>query len=205
MNQNDISLSLENKVSNAEGHFKTITKHKLIVMDLCFKIGLWKQGLLHDLSKYTPIEFMTGVYFYKGIKSPNAEEKKLYGYSRAWLHHKGRNRHHFEYYYDLSYEPGAGVVGGRMPLKYVLEMACDRIAACKVYHGDDYKDSDAWDYWVSRYDKVAPTMHPDTRAMLEKILMVLRDQGEKKALAYMRWLLFHPEVYENIGKINNQN
>ena len=37
-------------------HFKTITRHKLLVMRYCFRIGLYKQGLLHDLSKYEPVE-----------------------------------------------------------------------------------------------------------------------------------------------------
>ena len=31
-------------------HFRTITRHKLLVMKYCFRIGLYKQGLLHDYS-----------------------------------------------------------------------------------------------------------------------------------------------------------
>ena len=41
-------------------HFKTITKHKFLVMRQCFKVGLYWQGLTHDLSKYSPTEFFVG-------------------------------------------------------------------------------------------------------------------------------------------------
>lgn len=57
------------------GHFKTITKHKILVGKLCFKVHLYKQGLLHDLSKYTPTEFITGIKYYKGTYSPNSAER----------------------------------------------------------------------------------------------------------------------------------
>ena len=42
------------------GHFHTITAHKFLVMKYCFKVGLYRQGLLHDLSKYGPTEFLVG-------------------------------------------------------------------------------------------------------------------------------------------------
>lgn len=71
-------------------HFKTITRHRLLVMVNCFRIGLIRQGLTHDLSKYSPTEFWTGAKYYQGIRSPNAAEREKKGYSAAWLHHKGR-------------------------------------------------------------------------------------------------------------------
>lgn len=77
-------------------HFKTITMHRILVMQGCFKMGLYWQGLTHDLSKYSPTEFKTGVQYYQGDKSPNAAEREAKGYSESWLHHKGRNRHHYE-------------------------------------------------------------------------------------------------------------
>ena len=83
-------------------HFKTITTHRILVMQGCFKMGLYWQGLTHDLSKYSPTEFMTGVRYYQGNKSPNAAEREEKGYSEAWLHHKGRNRHHYEYWTDVT-------------------------------------------------------------------------------------------------------
>ena len=44
----------------ALAHFHTITKHKILVMKECFRVGLYRQGLLHDLSKYSPTEFRVG-------------------------------------------------------------------------------------------------------------------------------------------------
>lgn len=88
-------------LKNGWNHFQTITEHKCLVMKECFKVGLYKQGLLHDLSKYTPEEFRTGVLYFQGNRSPNAAEKEKMGYSGAWLHHKGRNKHHYEYWIDL--------------------------------------------------------------------------------------------------------
>lgn len=186
-------------LEKAWGHMKTITEHKVIVMDLCFKIGLTKQGLFHDLSKYEPIEFITGAKYWSGDHSPNAEEKKEKGYSVAWLHHKGRNKHHFEYWMDLQYggkTEGIIVGGAKMPLRYTLEMACDRIAACKVYHKGHYNARDPWDYYCFKSDVVGPNLHEDTRTLLEDILKLMALQGEEKALAYMRWMLKHPDRYE---------
>ena len=83
-------------------HLQTINHHKLLVMKHCFKVGLYKQGLLHDLSKYSPTEFLVGCRYYQGTRSPNNAEREATGYSTAWLHHKGRNKHHYEYWIDYS-------------------------------------------------------------------------------------------------------
>ena len=91
---------------NILGHFKTITHHRHLVLRGCFRVGLYWQGLCHDLSKYSPTEFWTGVRYYQGTRSPNAAEREEKGYSEAWMHHKGRNRHHFEYWTDLNMKTG---------------------------------------------------------------------------------------------------
>ena len=70
-------------------HFKTITRHRWIVRRLCFKVGLYWQGLTHDLSKYSPTEFRVGAKYCTGTRSPNAVERELFGYSEAWMHHRG--------------------------------------------------------------------------------------------------------------------
>ena len=167
-------------------HFKTITTHKLIVMDGCFKVGLYKQGLLHDLSKYTPEEFWIGVRYYQGTRSPNAAERLDKGYSEAWMHHKGRNKHHCEYWTDMSmetwrYEPVP------MPRNYLVEMVMDRRAACIVYQGKNYTPASALNYYLHSKDRNA--MHPQTQQELEFLLTMLRDEGEEKTFAYMRRLL----------------
>ncbi len=171
-------------LKNAKGHFKTITKHKCIVMDECFRVGLYKQGLLHDLSKYKPVEFLTGVKYYQGDRSPNTYEKELKGFSTAWLHHKGRNKHHFEYWIDYEVGGSHKLVGHKMPTRYVIEMFLDRVAACKVYYGDDYKDSSALEYFEKR--KYYYHMHKDTINLLEKLLKRLAKYGEEETFLYIK-------------------
>ena len=86
-------------------HFCTITHHKILVMKHCFRIGLYWQGLMHDMSKYSPAEFIPGCRYYQGYRSPNNAEREAKGYSSAWLHHKGRNKHHYEYWIDYGLGP----------------------------------------------------------------------------------------------------
>ena len=88
------------KLKNFIGHFRTITRHRHKVIAHCRKAGIFWQGLRHDLSKYSPSEFLPGVKYYQGTRSPNEGERDVYGYSLAWMHHKGRNKHHFEYWTD---------------------------------------------------------------------------------------------------------
>lgn len=165
------------------GHFKTITKHKFVVMRHCFRVGLYKQGLLHDLSKYSWTEFRMGAKYYSGKHSPNVEERLERGYSSAWLHHKGRNKHHFEYWNDVS--PVTNMdVPIEMPTKYFVEMVMDRIAACKIYNGAAYTDGDALAYL--RRGRDMSMMHPNTRRQLEYVLEMLRDQGEDATFRYLK-------------------
>lgn len=170
---------------NAWKHFKTITYHKYLVMQGCFKVGLYKQGILHDMSKYSPSEFLVGVKFYQGNRSPNNAEREAVGYSSAWLHHKGRNKHHYEYWIDYSIKeiPG-GMAPAPMPDKYIVEMLMDRIAACKVYNGKQYTNASPWEYYSAGREK-AP-IHPKTKAVLEKLLKMLAENGEKATFAYIK-------------------
>ena len=165
-------------------HFLTITQHKLLVMQNCFRVGLFKQGLLHDLSKYSPAEFLTGVHYYQGDRSPNAAEREEKGYSSAWLHHKGRNKHHLEYWIDYAPDGDHAMAGMRMPEKYVAEMVCDRIAASKNYKGSRYTDAAAWEYYDRSRDHYI--LHPETRKQLETCLLILRDKGEDACFAHIR-------------------
>ncbi len=175
-------------------HLETINHHKILVMQLCFKVGLYKQGLLHDLSKYTPVEFLVGAKYYQGTRSPNSKEREQRGYSSAWLHHKGRNKHHPEYWIDYGLTENETMIGMKMPLKYVIEMFCDRVAACKNYKGENYTDADAYNYYMK--SKSHYIIHPDTQALLEKLLVMLRDHGERITLNYIRYkILKHKDTY----------
>lgn len=167
-------------------HFITITKHRWKVRSHCFKVGLYWRGLTHDLSKYTPAEFFTGVKYYQGTRSPNTKEREEKGYSAAWMHHKGRNKHHFEYWTDISletrkYEPV------EMPPEYFIEMVMDRIAACKIYHGEKYTQSDALNYFLNSAEGLhSSMMHPKTREDLIFIFTMLSEQGEEETFRYIR-------------------
>ena len=131
-------------------HLKTINHHKWLVCQGCFKVGLYKQGLLHDLSKYSPTEFLVGCKFYQGTRSPNNAEREVKGYSAAWLHHKGRNRHHYEYWLDYSTDLNEGIIGMKMPVRYVVEMFIDRVAASKNYMKEKYTNQAPLEYYEKR-------------------------------------------------------
>ena len=173
-------------------HLKTVNTHRRLVRRYCFKLGLYRQGLLHDLSKYSPTEFLRGIKFYQGYRSPNDAERIQNGVSLSWLHHKGRNRHHFEYWIDYCLrEDGSVYIGGcKMPKKYVAEMFCDRIAACRVYQGEKYTDASAYDYYL-RSRGHAP-IHDETSALLGRWLLMLKEQGENAAFAAIRAELRDP-------------
>ena len=167
-------------------HLKTITKHRWLVLKGCFRVGLYVQGLTHDLSKYSPTEFRMGVKYYQGTRSPNAAEREDKGYSEAWMHHKGRNRHHYEYWTDMNretkrYEPIM------MPRRYLVEMVMDRRAACMTYQGKDYRDDSALQYFQKSRER--ELMHPKTREELEVPLRMLQDRGEGETFRYIRQML----------------
>ena len=156
-------------------------------MKYCFKVGLYKQGLLHDLSKYSPSEFALGVKYYQGNRSPNAAEREKKGYSAAWLHHKGRNKHHYEYWLDYSPNAEVGLQGNKMPVRYVVEMFIDRMAACKTYYGEDYRNDSPLNYFLKNQGHY--TMHEDTMELLEKMLTMLANEGEEPTLRYIKKVL----------------
>lgn len=166
-------------------HFRTITRHKYLVMKGCFAVGLYWQGICHDLSKYSWTEFKVGAKYYQGDRSPNNAEREDIGYSTAWMHHKGRNRHHYEYWIDYSTQAiWGGMAPAPMPEKYIAEMLMDRIAASRIYRGNAYTDQDPLAYYQSA--KEQPMIHPKTKALLEKLLHMLAEKGEKETFSYVK-------------------
>lgn len=164
-------------------HFKTITHHKWLVLQGCFRIGLYWQGITHDLSKYSPTEFRAGAKYYQGTRSPNAAEREDKGYSEAWMHHKGRNRHHYEYWTDMNRQTRK-YDSVQMPRKYLAEMVMDRRAACMTYQGKNYRDDSALAYLERSLEK--DLMHPETVKQLRYILTMLAEQGEKTTFDYLK-------------------
>ena len=167
-------------------HLKTVNRHRYLVCKYCFRLGLYRQGLIHDLSKYSPQEFWVGAKYYQGDRSPNDAERREKGYSAAWLHHKGRNKHHLEYWTDYGGH-GEGIVGGEMPVKYVAEMFCDRLAASRVYRGGQFDQADPWKFF--QRSKTHTILNQNTSDLLESMVLKLKDEGEDAAFAYIRQIL----------------
>ena len=71
-----------------------------------------------------------------------------------------------------------------MPLRFVVEMFCDRVAASKIYNGDAYTDAHPYQYFLRIKGK--HRMHPNTEELLDKLLVMLRDEGEEKTFAYIK-------------------
>ena len=154
-----------------------------MVMVSCIRVGLIRQGLLHDLSKYSPTEFWQGAKYWQGTRSPNARAREAEGWSTAWMHHKGRNKHHYEYWTDVppgghDYRPVP------MPTRYLVESVMDRIAASKVYRGRSYQPGDALAYLDQ--ERARDKLHPETYEKLRFLLTLLRDQGEEALFRFIR-------------------
>ena len=173
-------------------HTRTVVTHRHMVLKHCIKAGIPVQGLTHDLSKFSPSEFIYGVKFYKGDKSPNEGEREDHGFSYAWMHHKGRNKHHFEYWNDYNIEANKALPV-KMPLKYVIEMFCDRVAASKVYLKDKYTCKSPYEYFDKGRSR--RTIHQETSDFLEKLLKMLAEKGESYTFMYIKWYKKHHKDY----------
>ncbi len=164
-------------------HFIVITRHRHKVIEHASKCGILWQGLRHDLSKYSPAEFILGAKYFLGERSPNEQERQLFGHSTAWMHHQGRNKHHFEYWHD--YNPNTKKQEAvKMPYKYVIEMFCDRVAASKIYQGDKYTNKHPIEYFTR--GKSTRQIHPETSDELEELLIMLAEKGENETFKYIK-------------------
>ncbi len=173
----------------AMGHLQTITRHHNLVCLYCLRAGLVRQGLFHDLSKLSPTELLVGIRYYQGNRSPNNAEREDRGYSSAWLHHKGRNRHHYEYWLDYSADPAAphGMCGAKMPRRYVAEMIFDRVSASRVYLGESYTDEAPLQYFLASRDR-SWYIHDVTKRQMEFLLRMWAEKGEEHTIGYIRYV-----------------
>ena len=167
-------------------HLRTVGRHRRLVRHYCLRLGLVWQGLTHDLSKYSPTEFWRSAKYYQGYRSPNDQERKENGVSLSWLHHKGRNRHHFEYWIDYCLRPDGSVyMGGcKMPKRYVAEMFCDRLSASKTYNGKNYNDSCPLEYYMR--GKTSRLIEKNTARKIEFLLRMLSEKGEDYTFRYIK-------------------
>lgn len=175
-------INLENKyritLKNTLKHFITINKHKWIVFKLCCKAGVPWRGFVHDLSKYSPIEFWDSVKYYQGGKrSPIPIQKIEEGYSKAWLHHRGRNKHHPEYWYDDFALAKAPI----MPYKYTIEMICDKLSASITYEGKNWKNDSELKYWKEK-ERENEYINDEIRKVLDEVFLQVSEQGINKTI-----------------------
>ncbi len=170
-------------IKNIFGHLKTVIVHKHRVLVNCVKAGIIWRGLMHDMSKFSPVEFFAGVKYYQGTRSPNEMERELTGYSAAWMHHKGRNRHHFEYWTDYNTKTRR-IEPVRMPDIYIYEMFCDRVAASKTYNKSNYNERMPLEYFLK--GKQNRIIEQDTSDKLEMLLSMLAEKGEKTVFDYIK-------------------
>lgn len=179
------------------GHLHTVNKHRRMVRKLCFKAGIPWQGLVHDLSKYSPEEFWEGVRYYQGDHSPIQECKKNEGYSRAWLHHSGRNKHHFEYWHEyLSPNPTPVI-----PYKYTVEMICDNLAAGMTYQGKNWYSGYQLDYWNRTSANKDIKMNEKNKAIVVEVFTLVRDEGINKVINKKTLRrIYNKHVYEDINE-----
>lgn len=193
-------------------HMKTVIRHKWAVGRYCWRIGLYWQGITHDLSKFSCTEFLPSARFFQGNRSPIEAERELYGVSRAWLHHKGRNRHHLEYWTDYDLETRE-YRGCPMPLNYIAESICDRVGASRVYHKETYSQA----FPLAFYKKDRPTspVHADVDELFLYYLNLLAERGEDFCFFVLREDLrlakaaykagnrafwFHPKLGETVQR-----
>ena len=159
-------------------HFKLVTRHKWYVFKNCVKAGLYWQGLTHDLSKYSPIEFFESVKYFTGHRSPIDECKKDKGYSMAWQHHKGRNPHHYEYWVD-NFDGGGTPL--QMPFKYALELVCDYLAAGQAYNKKNFSYLGEYEWWLEKKSKPL-LMHQQTIYFIDEMLQTMAKENSSKCL-----------------------
>ena len=150
-------------------------RHKHRVFINCAKCGLLWRGLVHDLSKFSPAEFFESCKYYHGKRSPIGVCREHIGMSHAWLHHKGRNKHHIEYWLD-----GDCTVQPLMPYKYAVECVCDKLAATRTYAGKGYSNDLPLKHWLKHGNKVEG--NPKTMRFIEEVFEDVRDHGENFVL-----------------------
>ena len=154
------------KISNLIHHIGTIRKHRKWVRKYCFMAGIPWRGITHDLSKYSITELFESARYWTGTRSPIDLAKETQGYSRAWLHHRGRNPHHWAYWADNFSE---GMTVYPMPMNDFVEMVCDFLGAGRAYSNDCFSYSSEHSWWLKDRDKGCKAMHPENKKMLDII------------------------------------
>ena len=180
-------------IKNIFGHLKTVLTHKYWVFVYCCKLGIPWQGIKHDMSKFSWTEFSESVKYYQGgKKSPIPVIKAERGYSKAWQHHKGRNKHHYEYWTD-NYSKGTTFI--KIPFKYVIELIADWLSAGRTYNGKSFTIDDEIEWWNKWPEKCA--INPETVELIDKIFKHIQMFGFE---SFKRHKQKMKEYYENMER-----
>jgi len=165
------------KIKNFFKHLKTVLKHKWIVFKLSIRAGIPIRGLFHDLSKFSRVEFWESVRFYEnGKRSPLANSREIQGYSLAWLHHKGRNKHHLEYWVDADLKEQPII-----PRKYLFETICDKLSASIVYEGKNWNNSSELNYWINK-EKGKVLTNPRIQTFITEVFTEVSKKGVNEVI-----------------------
>ncbi len=189
-----------NLFEKTKGHIKTVLTHKHRVFMNCLKAGIPLQGLVHDLSKFSPEELIPSIRYFQGNRSPNEAERESTGYSRAWMHHKGRNKHHFEYWTDYDFRTKK-MSPMPMPYLYIVEMFCDRVAASQTYMKDKFTTDAPLGYFLLA--KGRRVIDPETSDTLERMLTMYRDKGEKETFKCIRHSVYKYAIKQMLTGASN--
>ena len=177
-------------MSNLIKHLKTVHKHRKYVRKACFKMGLTWQGLVHDLSKYSPTEMLICKY-YSGKRSPHQNAREVLGYSPSWIHHYHTNKHHFQFWWDEDEE--GKIIPMKMPYNYVIESFCDMLGASKAYNPKDWGPDLLLCYWDQKC-KGKRIMHEKSANLVELLIHQIADIGEEE---FFKWYKEHKTFLQN--------
>lgn len=162
------------KIKNIFKHFHKICTHKRWVSFYCRKAGISWRGIKHDMSKFSPAEFWESVKYYQGDSSPIDAAKKDKGWSKAWMHHKGRNSHHYEYWVDRHDFGGEALI---MPFDDALELLCDYLGAGRAYMGKNFSYTAEFQWWGEKNNKPLK-MHPVVKWFVSTTLADLAEMEQ---------------------------
>lgn len=177
-------------MKNLFRHLRTVHTHRKWVRKYCFKMGLYWQGLTHDLSKYSLTELSMCKY-YTGKKSPHQVARETLGYSPSWIHHYHTNKHHFQFWWDEDEE--GKLIPMKMPYKYLLESFCDMLGASKAYNPDNWQPQMLLDYWNNKCVGKR-IMHEASVRFLDAQIKNLVNCGEE---AFFEWYKNNKDFLKN--------
>jgi hypothetical protein len=153
-----------------------ILRHKWFVLVECWRLGILWRGIVHDLSKFAPSEWLDYAQYFYGDNSEEGlnaigtfglAELAPFGYyakdrlNVAWLLHQKRNRHHWQFW--VLQEDSGQLIAVPMPDKYRREMLADWKGAGRALGKPDTR---AW-YEANKHKML---LHSQTRDWIEKRL-----------------------------------